>query len=107
MTPADPVGRIEVLRVECEKCAVRGATTWPDWSRRGADAKLTDWLYGLTADCPRRRAARLSDQDAARCPALLPLIRGRPASLRPTISLPASRCPSASCCSASHQDPTG
>jgi hypothetical protein len=36
----------------------------------GRDAKLTDWLYGLTKDCPRKRSPGLSDPCGVRCPDL-------------------------------------
>jgi hypothetical protein len=38
--------------------------------RRGRDGRILDWLAELTADCPRRRAASISDQCHARCPDL-------------------------------------
>jgi hypothetical protein len=36
----------------------------------GLDGKLTDWLYGLTKDCPRKRSPGLTDPCGARCPGL-------------------------------------
>jgi len=38
--------------------------------RLGADAKLTDWIAGITHDCPKRRSLDMSDQCGARCPDL-------------------------------------
>jgi hypothetical protein len=38
--------------------------------RLGPDAKLTDWLAGITADCQRRQSIDMSDQCAVRCPDL-------------------------------------
>jgi hypothetical protein len=38
--------------------------------RRGPDAKLTDWLSGITADCPRWNSIDMSDQCGAHCPDL-------------------------------------
>jgi hypothetical protein len=32
--------------------------------------KLTDWLYGLTRDCPPKRSSGLWDPCGARCPDL-------------------------------------
>jgi len=34
----------------------------------GWDGKLTDWLYDLTADCPRKRSPGLADPCGARYP---------------------------------------
>jgi hypothetical protein len=34
------------------------------------EVRLLDWLDGFTADCPRKRAAKISDQCHARCPDL-------------------------------------
>jgi hypothetical protein len=36
----------------------------------GWDGRLTDWLDELTADCPRKQAASISDRCHARCPDL-------------------------------------
>jgi hypothetical protein len=35
--------------------------------RLGPDAKLTDWLSEITADCPRKRKNSFSDQCGALC----------------------------------------
>jgi hypothetical protein len=46
LTPRDLVGKLDVLRVECEKCgrSCRYGVTTPV-GQIGWDAKLTDWLY--------------------------------------------------------------
>jgi hypothetical protein len=36
--------------------------------RIGADAKITDWLAQITADCPQRNSINMSDQCTARYP---------------------------------------
>jgi hypothetical protein len=36
----------------------------------GPDAKLTDWLSRITADCPKRRSLDMSDRCGAHCPDL-------------------------------------
>jgi len=36
-------------------------------SSTGATGTIIDWLDALTADCPRKRAASVSDQCHARC----------------------------------------
>jgi hypothetical protein len=38
--------------------------------RLGPDAKLTDWLSKITADCPRKRNKSFIDQCGALCPDL-------------------------------------
>jgi hypothetical protein len=38
--------------------------------RIGPDAKHTDWLSTITADCPKRQSVNMSDQCGARCPDL-------------------------------------
>ncbi|MGA8177554.1 MAG: hypothetical protein WB839_22910 [Pseudolabrys sp.] len=54
---SDLIGKLDVLRVSCDKC-------WRDGcyglgrliEKRGRDAKLTDWLDELTAECPKKIA---------------------------------------------------
>jgi hypothetical protein len=38
--------------------------------QRGRDAKVSDLLAEITADCPKKQAGNMSDQCAARCPDL-------------------------------------
>jgi hypothetical protein len=74
ITPRDLIGKLDVLRVECTKCDRRGQYRVDQlYVRHGPDAKLTDWLYALTRDCPRRRAGNVSDACGARCPDLVAL----------------------------------
>jgi hypothetical protein len=65
------VGKLAVLRIECEKCG-RSSQYRLDRliMRYGIDAKLLDWLDEITADCPRKQAKGLKDQCGARCPDL-------------------------------------
>ncbi len=78
MTPGDLIGRLHVLRVECARCGRAGRYGVERLAAMiGADGKLTDWLYGLTADCSRRHLGNLSDRCAARCPDLLTLVPER------------------------------
>jgi hypothetical protein len=37
---------------------------------RGRDAKVIDWLDGLTADCPKNITHNMNDLRGARCPQL-------------------------------------
>ena len=36
----------------------------------GRDAKLIDWLDGLTAECPKKIARNMNDPCGAKCPQL-------------------------------------
>jgi hypothetical protein len=57
LTPRDLVGKLEVLRVECNKCGRSGSYRVTTLAEQiGWDGKLTDWLYGLTKDCPRKQS---------------------------------------------------
>jgi hypothetical protein len=74
LTPADLLGRIEMLSVECTNCARRGryrvrTLVW----EIGLDGNLADWLSSLSADCPRKNAAAIADRCDVRCPDLLRL----------------------------------
>ena len=71
LTPRDLADKLDALRVECEKCGRAGryrVTTLAETI--GWDGKLTDWLYELTQDCPRKNSPGLSDPCGARCPDL-------------------------------------
>ena len=55
LTPANLIGKLEVLRVECERCGRAGRYRVDRLVQRlGRDAKLTDWLANITADRPRK-----------------------------------------------------
>ena len=71
LTPADLIGKLDVLRVECEKCR-RGGRYRVDRlvQQLGREAKLTDWLANITADCPRKHSPGYSDPCGASCPDL-------------------------------------
>ena len=62
------VGKLYVLKIECEKCDRRG---WYHLhrliERYGIDAKLLDWSDEITAGCPRKQAMNLNDICGARC----------------------------------------
>jgi hypothetical protein len=71
LTPADLIGKLELLRVECAKCGRSGRYRVDRLVEQlGPDAKLTDWRAEITADCPRRIKANYSDQCGANCPDL-------------------------------------
>ena len=68
-TFADLLGKLTVLRVECSKCGRFGRYPFQHLiEKRGRDVRILDWLDELTADCPRKGSAGLSDQCGARCP---------------------------------------
>ena len=67
-TFGDLVGKLDVLVVECPKCTRTGRYALSRLiDERGRDDTIIDWLGALTADCPRKRAASISDQCHARC----------------------------------------
>ena len=56
LTPRDLIGKLDVLNVVCPKCERRGRYRVPTLAEQnGLDGKLTDWLFGLAKDCPRKR----------------------------------------------------
>ena len=65
---SDLTGKLEVLRVTCEKCGRDGRYILARLARqRGRDAKLIDWLDELTAECPKKIALNMNDPCGARC----------------------------------------
>jgi hypothetical protein len=67
----DLVGKLDALAVECAKCERRGRYAVRKLiEAHGRDGKIVDWLDDLTADCPRKIKASISDRCAARCPDL-------------------------------------
>jgi hypothetical protein len=71
-------GKLDVLKVECDKCGRFGRYHVERLIERyGIDAKLFDWSDEITADCPRKQARNLNDQCGARCPDLPRVVRQR------------------------------
>jgi hypothetical protein len=71
ITPADLLDKLDWLVIVCEKCGRRGRYSVARLNERlGPDAKLTDWLAGITADCPRRHSVDMADRCTALCPDL-------------------------------------
>jgi hypothetical protein len=72
LTPRDLAGKLGALRVECDKCGRTGRYPVAKLAETiGWDGKLTDWLYSLTKDCPRKRKnASSPDQRNIDCTAL-------------------------------------
>jgi hypothetical protein len=49
--------KLDLLAVACEKCGRSGRYRVTTLAKQiGWDGQLTDWLYGLTKDCPRKRS---------------------------------------------------
>jgi hypothetical protein len=64
----DLVGKLGVLRIECDMCGRRGRYRLHRLiASYGLDAKLFDWSE---ANWPRKRFGNLYDQCGARCPDL-------------------------------------
>ena len=71
MTFGDLVGKLGTLRVTCAKRDREGHYSVGRLiERHGADHRITDWVAGITDDCPKRRGTDMSDQCGARCPDL-------------------------------------
>jgi hypothetical protein len=65
------VGKLDTIRVECEKCGRSGSYRLDRlFSRYGLDTKLFEWMDELTADCPRKQARNEFDPCGAICPDL-------------------------------------
>ena len=57
---SDLVGKLDVLRVSCEKCGRDGCYGLNRLiEKRGRDGKLIDWLDELTAECPKKIARNM------------------------------------------------
>jgi hypothetical protein len=68
---SDLVGKLTVLRSECEKYGRSGQYRLGRLIMcYGIDAKLFDCSDEITADCPPKRAMNLSDTRGTRCPDL-------------------------------------
>ena len=58
----DLIGKLDVLRVSCEKCGRDGSYRLNGLIEKGGrDAKLIDWLDELTAECPKKIARNMND----------------------------------------------
>jgi hypothetical protein len=101
LTPRNLVEKLDVLVVACDKCGRSGRYRVLRLTEQiGWDGKLTDWLYNLTKDCPRKNSPRrirplrravpgLAEGGIAKAPATRGLVicRGR----RPTFGVPIGR----------------
>ena len=67
ITFSDLIGKLDLLRVSCEKCGRDGCYGLRRLiAKRGRDGKLTDWLGELTAECPKKIAHNMNDPGGAR-----------------------------------------
>ena len=65
---SDLVGKLDLLRVSCEKCGRDGCYGLSRLiDKRGRDGKVIDWLDELTADCSKEQARNMNDPCGARC----------------------------------------
>jgi hypothetical protein len=70
ITFSDLVGRLKLLRVDCDRCGRHGRYLVDKLVYdHGADAKLTEWFSKLIKDCPQKAAVRA-------CEAVMPDLRG-------------------------------
>jgi len=66
---SDLIGKLEVLRVTCDKCGRDGQYPLAHLiERHGQEGKVVDLLDTIAADCPKRKPANFNDRCAARCP---------------------------------------
>lgn len=72
VTLGDIVGKLKVLRVECDRCARAGQYFVPNLVHKyGAAATLPEVLADVSADCPRRQSISTD-----RCQAHMPDLVG-------------------------------
>ena len=70
-TFGDLIGKLDTLRVSCEKCGRSGRYQLNRLVQdRGRHGKIVDWLDQVTADCPKKAMISWNDRCAARCPDL-------------------------------------
>jgi hypothetical protein len=66
-TPADLIGKLEWLRIECAKCGRSGQYRL---SKMPPDLMLANWLADITKDCPHRIRSRVNIN--SQCGAIYP-----------------------------------
>jgi hypothetical protein len=71
ITFSDLIGKLDTLRLACDKCGRVGQYSLARLiERHGKDGRVADLLDTVAADCPKRMAANFSDRCDARCPDL-------------------------------------
>lgn len=59
--------RLGWIEVECSRCSRKGRYSLSRLiAERGAEARLTEFLEEITAECPQRQATAIYDRCAAR-----------------------------------------
>src|SRR6516225_6347884 len=67
----DIEGKLDVLRVECTKCARKGRYHVDKLiAKYGRNGNMMKWKEQLNADCPKRDAHSLHERCDLRCPDL-------------------------------------
>jgi hypothetical protein len=73
ITFSDLVGRLKVLRVDCDRCGRHGRYLVDKLVYdHGPDAKLGEWFSNLTKDCPQKYEPGV----VRACDAIMPDLRG-------------------------------
>ena len=68
---SDLVGKLDVLRVTCDKCGRAGSYRVTRLvEQHGREAKIVDWLDKIVADCPKRVTVTWNDRCIVKCPNL-------------------------------------
>jgi hypothetical protein len=68
VTFGDLIGKLDTLRVTCDKCGRGGRYSVRRLAlTHGRDGRLTDWLAELTKDCPWRQAPGCPTPAECRC----------------------------------------
>jgi hypothetical protein len=68
---SDLIGKLDVLRVTCEKCGRDGRYRLCRLlDERGREGRLPDWLNEIAGDCPKRSSVNWNDRCRAACPDL-------------------------------------
>jgi hypothetical protein len=58
ITFGDLIGKLDVLLVACDKCGRKGRYALARLiEQRGPEARMTDFLAEITANCPKKQAA--------------------------------------------------
>jgi len=71
ITFGDLVGKLPVLRVNCDKCQRLGRYALQRLiAICGRDGKVIDWPDEITADCRKKIERNMSDPCGAKCPDL-------------------------------------
>jgi hypothetical protein len=77
ITFGDPAGKLEVVRVACERCSRAGRYRLRRLiARYGREGTIADFMYGVSAGCPQREAAHIPQRCRVTCRDLLKVALG-------------------------------